>query len=80
MALLLEEMLTGRGGRPPLLFHLAKRESGEGVLEAVRATADREVAARIVEILQQQVRFLSDKDDGVGQRVKGWVLKFSEQN
>ena len=80
VALLVEEMVTGRGGRPPLLFHHAKRESGGGILEAVRATADKEVAARIVEILHQQLSFVPEKDGGVGQRVQGWVLRFSEQN
>ena len=76
VALLMEEMVTARGGRPPLLFYLAKRESGGGILEAVRATADKEVTARIVEILQQQLRFEPDRDGGV----KGWILRFSEQN
>ena len=80
VALLVEEMVTGRGGRPPLLFHLAKRESGGGILEAVQATADKEVAARIVEILQQQLRFEPDGDGEMGQRVKDWILRFNEQN
>ena len=79
VALLLEEMMTSRGGRPPLLFHLAKRESGRGILEAVRARAEKEVASRIVEILQQQLTFVPDKDGVVCHRVKDWILRFSEQ-
>ena len=80
VALLVEEMVTGRGGRPPLLFHLAKRESGGGILEAVRASADKEVAARIGEGLQEQLRFEPDRDAGVCQRVKGWIVRLSEKN
>ena len=80
IALLLEEMMTSRGGRPPLLFLLAKKESGGGILEAVRARADKEVASRIVEILQQQLTFVPDKDGVVCHRVKDWILRFSEQD
>ena len=80
VALLVEEMMTSRGGRPPLLFQLAKRESGRGILEAVRARAEKEVASRIVEILQQQLTFVPDKDGVVCQRVKDWILRFSQKN
>ena len=76
VALLVEELVTSRGGRPPLIFHLAKRVSG--ILDAVRATADKEVASRVVEILQQQMRFVPERDEEVSQRVKSWIFKFSE--
>ena len=78
VALLVEELVTSRGGRPPLIFHLAKRASGQGVLDAVRATADKEVASRVVDILQQQMRFVPERDEEVSQRVKSWIFKFSE--